>query len=892
MDAHVGSRWVAVVAVSGLAIGVLAAQDPGEAVATTAGYQEAMAAGTRALGRLPGTSGHDRPKIDFAAARQEFRKALALARTDGEKAAALLAVADSRLNDCQETDYPTIREDFARVLALPGAGPGECARAALGIGETYLREKEYDRARAEFARAKETGADPGVATQAQYALAYSYLQQRRAEDARREFTRLLETGRLRAPLEWRVRALLRGIERVPQVRRGHPRLFFNAETWPAVKARALGIRKAELDQMKERVDGIALADLEGKDRGSQAMEAAFVYRVTGDPAALAKTRKLMRVSMDFHLGRTVTRGRMYSLVGLAAALDWLWDDVPRGERDALAQDMVGYVHTMDVEDQVQGKGILSARSYYIMSIPWYFGLAVLDDDLDDVTYARVFTALSRGFLQYDGFLADASEKGGDDGAIRTALEYYFAETMTTLWQFLYCWQSALNAPIPSQMAYFLSPDYVLRNALGFTPRLLHFGYGNSWRSRTGMRADLLYDHLAHMLHFYGESHPDQMGIARTLRERMERAGVTGEGQYSIYPFLRDLAKAPPAVIPPDLPIARHFEYVGQILMSSGFGPKDTHALFSCGGNQEYGQLDATHFTLYKQGHLALDSGTRAQDHAGAPGANYNRQTVAHNCVLIYMDGEEPLWNAVNSGGQRRNPSDARLIAFESRRAYAYAATDATPVYYEDKCAQMVRQFLFLPPDHFVVFDRVAAKKAEYPKTWLLHTANEPAITGKEFRADQDEGRLFCRTLYPPDAVLEKIGGPGKEFWAGGRNWPIPADSPYLRGYLGTDSADNIPESIGRWRVEVKPGAAREDDCFLHLIQVSDRGVEKMVESRVSEQGTRIELAFTANGRTCAIALNKAGSVGGHIRITEERRVLVDRPLAQKIMSQSGLALAP
>ena len=92
---------------------------------------------------------------------------------------------------------------------------------------------------------------------------------------------------------------------------------------------------------------------------------------------------------------------------------------------------------------------------------------------------------------------------------------------------------------------------------------------------------------------------------------------------------------------------------------------------------------------------------------------------------------------------------------------------------------MVRQFLYLPPDHFVVFDRVASTEAEYPKTWLLHTANEPVIAGREFRADQDQGRIFCRTLYPTDAVLDKIGGPGKEFWADGRNWPIPADSPYL-----------------------------------------------------------------------------------------------------------------
>ncbi|MBI3947492.1 MAG: hypothetical protein HY321_16335, partial [Armatimonadetes bacterium] len=77
-----------------------------------------------------------------------------------------------------------------------------------------------------------------------------------------------------------------------------------------------------------------------------------------------------------------------------------------------------------------------------------------------------------------------------------------------------------------------------------------------------------------------------------------------------------------------------------------------------------------------------------------------------------------------------------------------------------------------------------------------------------------------------------------------------------------------------------------------LIQVSDQTVEKMVESRVRENGDRIELTFAANGRAYTIALNKVGAVGGHIRITDGERVRVDRPLTQEVMPQSGLALTP
>ena len=39
------------------------------------------------------------------------------------------------------------------------------------------------------------------------------------------------------------------------IRRDHPRMFFNAETWPQVKARAEGPARAERDALVRRCDG-------------------------------------------------------------------------------------------------------------------------------------------------------------------------------------------------------------------------------------------------------------------------------------------------------------------------------------------------------------------------------------------------------------------------------------------------------------------------------------------------------------------------------------------------------------------------------------------------------------------------------------------------------------
>ncbi|MBI3946416.1 MAG: tetratricopeptide repeat protein [Armatimonadetes bacterium] len=910
MQSYIGSQWVAMVAVSGLAVGAFAAGAPGGRPPEASGYAGAMAAGKQKCA-WRSVSGHERAVIHFAAARADFREALALAQTDGEKAAAHLAIAGSQLDDYRETDYAAIRQEYARVLALAGAAPREKAQALLGMGETFLREKEYDRAREQFGQAGRIFADGDWPAQVQFALGRSYLQERRCGEARRELARLLEMegvipGR---GLGWEARALLQAIDLLPLVRADHPRLFFNTDTWPAVKERALTVEKALLDGMRTRVDRTSAEEIVTGNWGMAAMEAAFVYRITGDAAVLEKVRRMLRATADYYLQRTESRANSDPRIGWLAALDWVWNSLPPAERENLASDMLNYLHSMYVEDRAQGN-LNRIPHYYKREVYWYGGLGLLGAQMDNYDWLRAFTVMAAGYGHSRDAIEERLATAMDDGAWQVNLGYSVAALPNShTWNFMYTWQSALGREIPRGWANIgVHPDYALRQIVDMgrpqhrvfpvtwaDHRIHHFGYS---RTQSMIRADLLYDHLAQFIHFFGESHPEEAAVANHLRRRIGEEVGTSSGQYPVFRFLMtNLEKAPPPALPPGLPLARHFEGVGQVLMSSGFGPEETCALFIIGGGRSSrvytttsNQLDATHFTLYKKGFLALDSGAQNDP---VHDANYYYQTVAHNAVLIRMPGETFSEAGIgqvvsNSGGQNRRHNHARALAFETNRLYAYAATDATETYHEDKCARMVRQLLYLAPDHFVVFDRVAAKKAEYPKTWLLHTANEPLVAGREFRADQGAGRIFCRTLYPLDGVLEKIGGPGREFWADGRDWPLPEDYRYWT-YIGMEKGGEVPEHLGRWRVEVKPAAAREEDYFLHLIQVSDRGVEKMVESRVSDKGNQIELAFTANGRGYTIGLNKTGEVGGQIRISEAGNVLVDRPLAQEIMPQAGLA---
>jgi heparin/heparan-sulfate lyase len=296
------------------------------------------------------------------------------------------------------------------------------------------------------------------------------------------------------------------------------------------------------------------------------------------------------------------------------------------------------------------------------------------------------------------------------------------------------------------------------------------------------------------------------------------------------------------------------------------------------------------FVIYHRGFLALDSGTRYKEFDnGQHLANYFAQTVAHNCVVIHQPGEPPAryWGGTvvgNHGGQHKQLGSV-VTAFETNRDYVYIAGDATRCYHHgrrggppEKVSLVTRQLVFLMPNHFVILDRVTATDASYRKDWLIHTAHEPSISGTTVRADHGNGRMFCRTLLPADAVLTSVGGPGNEFRAAGRNWDVVSDG--LK-----------PENLalmGQYRVEVTPGAPRKNNVFLHVIQVGDQQLERTDEAELLQTRDTCGVRLTVDGRMWEVTFNSKGELGGHIKRTGSSRG-IDSKLTTEVLQQVGIA---
>jgi len=683
-----------------------------------------------------------------------------------------------------------------------------------------------------------------------------------------------------------------------RIRSDHPRLFFNRDTWPAVRARALGPEAAWYRQFQARVDRLksklATTDRpEAEDLGQEAAWSAFVFLMTEDAAYLDLAAKCLETSIRYYercfTERKSVNWYSTSRVHAVLAWDWLYDHLdPAQRRDFMLRlirviDRVLHVKPPIYRENMSG---YSTGFYGVRNCLWFIGCTAFGTGIEP---ELVNDWLVRGHDENLRLLEHRRQACGDDGGGASAtLGYVFGAYPWAEQNFFYTWLSNTGQNIaPDWPHSALLANYVIWNWIAADPAPLEFGYGDTPHTRNTLPTSQLYTHMANIRHLFGQADPRATALARHLQQKLPKQSYATT--WFIYPFLLTQAESSPQPFyPDDLPHARHFQTMGQVFMRSGTGPQDSYCLFSCGGIlRQHRHYDALNFVIYHRGFLALDSGTRYKEFDnGEHLANYYAQTVAHNCILIHQPGEPPAryWGGTvtgNHGGQHRQLGSV-VKAFETRREYVYVAGDATKCYLHgsaklpEKCRLLTRQLVFLLPNHFVVFDRVETTDAAYRKQWLIHTAHEPAITGRTIRADHNKGRMYCRTLLPEDAVLTPVGGPGKEFWAAGKNWDIATDGL---------TAENLA-LMGQWRVEVTPNVARRTDLFLHVIQVGDQQLTPMDKTELVRESDVCGVRVDAGGRTWEVTFNVNGPLAGHIR--RRGADAIDRPLATTVQSQSGI----
>jgi len=352
------------------------------------------------------------------------------------------------------------------------------------------------------------------------------------------------------------------------------------------------------------------------------------------------------------------------------------------------------------------------------------------------------------------------------------------------------------------------------------------------------------------------------------------------------------------------PTARLFAGAGHVYMRSDWDDAQaTWAFFGAGPwYANHSRDDEGHFLIAKKGWLVL--------RAGGQGHNddeyYSGGSLVYNIVTIFDPNETfdrltPDVDRLDDGGTQneRDGGMIRLVyggehqevkqrghitAFKHHHRYTYAAADLTVGYRRSKISEVTRQFLYLrgQREFLVIFDRIDATRAEFPKTWFLHIPGEPAVSGLETEltaghvysytdvgtvtwlsdpaGSEDvlstgRSRAFLKTVLPTGAVVTKRGGEGHQFWG------HPHEPTAQYNHVGKSS---LRSPVVPWRLEVEAPERPARDYFLHLLEIGEEDDTQMSEVTliepdtslvgiriVPESGSPIEVLFSRRGEMTA-----------------------------------------
>lgn len=705
---------------------------------------------------------------------------------------------------------------------------------------------------------------------------------------------------------------------LPKIRADHPRIFFNSETWPAIAKRAegpaLGAKKRILkyaDQAPENpvcantgpvlVKNRSLPIPEVKEFGHEASICALAWKLTGDEHYLQKAKKLLKVSIEAYTEATKNRRPVkwyaHSRVNALCTYDWIYETLTDEERRAYIVPLVEHVEEVQPDKASDiprlNPGRYNSGFYGTRSLLWYSGLAAAGDGYCDSLAAA---HLARGYEANCEVMAYRDSTAGDDGGLATAAPAYaLGHYPFAHFNFMYTMLSATGENIAWRYPGMrLLPNWIwwlwIRDDV--IPKHIRYGgQGDGYHNQNTM-SGRLWEHLSQYIYFFKDldSECAEMTIALRHFVKSRRIDMT---QYPILALLIETEWQEDEEYVERLqhsPLkCRYFETLGLFHMRSEWTPTGTYCTFTAGSPMaNHKHFDENNFTIYKYDHLALDTGDRCRE------TDYNlcyyySQSVAHNVVLVHKPGEplpqhwgikldDPEANK-NYGGMVKM-TGAVIKAYETGADFTYIASDASKCYGE-KCNSAVRQFVFLYPDYFIVYDRVDAADPSYRKQWLLHTQNKPKISGRVTRADSGDGRLFCQTLLPKDAQLSLVGGPGKEYWVGDRNYPL--DEKTNKKYVEEAKKLGRGPYTGAWRLEVSPATERKEDRFLNVLTAAYVDRMSPVKAKYLKAPGKDGVLVKAGGHSFKFWFNSEGPVGGEVEIDGRKR-----PLTDSVQAQSGV----
>jgi hypothetical protein len=356
------------------------------------------------------------------------------------------------------------------------------------------------------------------------------------------------------------------------------------------------------------------------------------------------------------------------------------------------------------------------------------------------------------------------------------------------------------------------------------------------------------------------------------------------------------------------PLSYHFKGAGHVYMRSDWNdPNSTWAFFGAGPSfAGHSRDDEGHFMISKKGYLVLRTGGSGHNDLDY----YAGGSLAFNVVTIYDKDEQfrrtdpQQENGVkneNDGGMIRHVYNshtrtdrAEIKSYYHNEKFTYAAADLSQAYSSHKVNMITRQFLYLrgEKEFFVIFDRIDATNASYPKHWFIHIPGEPKVEGKEtvltpghvfsYRGNYatwlsdpageenvlstGRARAFFTTLLPENPRITKRGGEGFELWG------HPSEPSAQYNHMGGGNRNRLP--IVPWRLEIDAPEGDKKAFFLNVIEIGEEADKVKTELNLIKQEEYSGLKINTPGRTVEILFSNVGQLSASVKIGNEKQIIL------------------
>jgi hypothetical protein len=670
----------------------------------------------------------------------------------------------------------------------------------------------------------------------------------------------------------------------PLGRKIHPRLFFTAETLPAMRQRLNTIYSTEFQSFIAAMDGFyneSIDNIPQNYKFHDARNFAFLYLI--DPAQMPRFRfghtreEYGRRAIDLAMRLTLIRGYVdghdspalrsfsggYINLALGCVYDWCFPMLQLAEKQKIAQGLIDLYANREkdanpgmhvqLSNQLLGHahhGSVGAITFWGDGLgePYEAKAQEMLNFMKAMYIDRIFDTATHVMENSSGwsegwnyqFLSFNNAKMFA-GAAGPALGINFFKTCSWLAQ--YPLQFLFNV-----LPYQIDGNYLLsRNDAGQLETARNERYT---RSLIAICAALAKDdpNMASLAKWLLDKHGDNTKLRETPR-----------AYALLYDFIwgckEVVAKSPQQL---NIPLTQKLG-LGQIVMRSSWDDAATRITFWAQKwwLAPHAHYDQASFTIEKFGPLALDGGVDKGGGFDMGKSKYSRATINHNVIgvrnpvekgnalLDYqmeVDSEADVYTASSyqPGGANQV---GEIEAFESIAGqYDYINYNYSRSYRGGQSVNLARrELVYLRPpnpiasndqEYVIITDRINTLKAEHEKRFMLHASFQPDLidgmwkTINEGVSESTNGRTVRLTNKYGNChgrLFVKSISPNeaKLVRIGG---PAPywfTDADYNDISLRPPFNELTALWGGSYRLEIKPATPRTYDVFLTVLQIGD-----------------------------------------------------------------------